>query len=327
MGDGRRVAVKIQYPGVDQAIRDDLANTELLTTILRFATAAAGLKTDIRAVAREAAARITEELDYHHEAASIAAFSELYRDHPFIHIPDVVAETSTGRVLTMTYLDGMDWAAAQLADQDLKNAWGEAVFRFNWGNPRHANLLHADPHPGNYRFNTDGTIGVLDFGCVKVLPERRRRQLVEMTRAVLEGRTHDVRAALIDMEFLDNSSDLTDDELYEWQSQLYYEAAIMAQPATYTPQTTRRVISSIFDVRDASHPMARMHPPEDFVFFSRVQLAVTSICAGLQLTAPARAIHDDMDGVADPVTRLGKLHHAWARERRLPTALDRHDHI
>ena len=82
---------------------------------------------------------------------------------------------SGDRVLTMTFLDGMDWAAAQHADQDLKNTWAEVITRFVHGNIRHANLLHADPHPGNYRFNPDGTVGFVDFGCVKVLPERMRR--------------------------------------------------------------------------------------------------------------------------------------------------------
>jgi predicted unusual protein kinase regulating ubiquinone biosynthesis (AarF/ABC1/UbiB family) len=86
--DGRDVVVKIQYPGVARAIRDDLANTELVATFLKFVTAASGMPIDIQAVAHEAAARISEEVDYRHEAAMIAAFSDLYRGHPFIHIPD-----------------------------------------------------------------------------------------------------------------------------------------------------------------------------------------------------------------------------------------------
>ena len=125
--DGRQVAVKIQYPGVAQAIRDDLANTELVATFLRFATVSVGNDGRSRAVAREAAARISEEVDYRHEAAMIAVFSDLYRGHPFIRVPDVIPEASSDRVLTMTYLDGMDWAAAQQADQDLKNTWAEVI--------------------------------------------------------------------------------------------------------------------------------------------------------------------------------------------------------
>ena len=168
--DGREVAVKIQYPGAAEAIRDDLANTELLATFLRLVDSASGtaMRPDVRQITREIAVRISEEIDYRHEAANITAFSELYRDHPFIRIPEVIDEASGDRVLTMTYLDGMDWAAAQQADQDLKNTWAEAIFRFAGGSVRHANLFNADPHPGNYCFNANGQVGFVDFGCVQV---------------------------------------------------------------------------------------------------------------------------------------------------------------
>jgi predicted unusual protein kinase regulating ubiquinone biosynthesis (AarF/ABC1/UbiB family) len=174
-------------------------------------------------VAREAAARISEEIDYRHEAAMIATLSELYRGHPFIRIPEVVPEASGDRVLTLTYLGGMNWAAAQQADQDVKNTWAEVIGRFSQGNFRHANLLHADPHPGNYRFNSDGTVGFLDFGCVKVLPELQRWRLVAMTRAMIEGRKHDYRDLMVQAGFLAAGSDLTADELYQWQSEILYE--------------------------------------------------------------------------------------------------------
>jgi predicted unusual protein kinase regulating ubiquinone biosynthesis (AarF/ABC1/UbiB family) len=324
--DGRAVAVKIQYPGVAQAIRDDLANTELLATFLRFVNSASGLKVDVRSVAREASKRISEEVDYRHEAATIAAFSELYRGHPFIRVPDVVSEVSGDRVLTMTYLDGMDWAAAQQADQDLKNTWAEIIVRFSQGSFRHASLMHADPHPGNYRFHPDGTVGFVDFGCVKVLPEGERRRLVAMNRAVVEGRKRDYRELMVQAGFLAVDSDLTADELYQWMSEMLCETVYMPQPATYTPETTARTVRGLFDLRDADHPVARMNAPDDYVFSSRVTLAIHALAAGLNATLPIRAIVDDLDGVAEPTTDLGKLHHAWVRERGLPGALDHHDH-
>jgi hypothetical protein len=277
-------------------------------------------------VAREAAARISEEIDYRHEAAMNATFSELYRGHPFIRIPEVVPEASGDRVLTMTYLGGMNWAAAQQADQDLKNTWAEVIGRFSQGNFRHANLLHADPHPGNCRFNSDGTVGFLDFGCVKVLPELQRWRLVAMTRAIVEGRKHDYRDLMVQAGFLAAGSYLTADELYQWQSEILYETIVMPQPATYTPEMTRRVIRGIFDLRGADHPMARMNAPDDFVFASPSPSPVGSVAAGLRATLPARAMVNDFDGVAEPTTELGKLHHAWVRERGLPSALDHHDH-
>ena len=286
--DGRRVAVKIQYPGVAQAIRDDLANAELLATFLRFlAASTSGVKRDVKSVAREVASRISEEVDYRHEAATIAAFSELYRDHPFIRVPEVIAEMSTNRVLTMTYLDGMDWAAAQQADQDLRNVWAETILRFAYGSFRHANLMHADPHPGNYRFNTDGTVGFVDFGCVKVLPELQRWRQVAMNRALQEGRKQDLRDIMVLAGYLTADSDLTADELYQWQSELLGECmATTPQPVTYTTDSINRVVRCLFDVRDNNHPVARMTAPDDYVFAARLQLAVSSVCAGLNATLP-----------------------------------------
>ena len=232
---------KIQYPGVAEAIRDDLANTELLATFFRFASSAAGTTMpDLRQVTQEIAARIAEEIDYRHEAANITAFSELYRDHPFIRIPEVIHEASGDRVLTMTYLDGMDWTAAQQADQDLKNTWAEVIGRFVGGSFRHANLFNADPHPGNYRFGLDGAVGFVDFGCVKVLPERQRRRFVAMIRAAIDGRKHEMRDLMAELGYFAGGSTLSADEAYRWMAEVLYEV-LAPQPVTYTQDnlTTR----------------------------------------------------------------------------------------
>ncbi|ETA92379.1 ABC transporter [Mycobacterium avium 10-5581] len=326
LSDRREVVVKIQYPGVAQAIRDDLANTELLATFLRFATAAAGIKVDIRALAREAATRISEEVDYRHEAAMITAFSDLYRDHPFIRIPHVIPEVSSDRVLTMTYLDGMAWAAAQQADQDLKNTWAEVIARFLNGNYRHANLVHADPHPGNYQFNTDGSVGFLDFGCVQTFPEKQRQLWVAAIRATIEDRKDDFRDLMTRLRFLTADSQLSAEDLQRWITDTAPENGSEPRPVTFTPDATARTISGMFDVRDSNHPGAQITLPPQFVFTNRIQLAWTSVAVGLQATLPLRAIIDDMDGVAEPITELGKLHHGWVRKRGLPGALDHHDH-
>jgi predicted unusual protein kinase regulating ubiquinone biosynthesis (AarF/ABC1/UbiB family) len=324
--DGTRVAVKIQYPGAAEAIRADLANTELLATFFRFIASASGTAMpDTREAAREIAQRISEEIDYRHEAANITAFSELYRDHPFIRVPDVVAEASGDRVLTMTYLNGADWDDAQHADQDLKNTWAEVIWRFAAGSYRHANLFHADPHPGNYRFRPDGQVGFVDFGCVKVLPERRRRPMVRLLRSALDGRKNDLRGLMVETGFLTHDATLTADEAYQWIADLLYEV-LAAQPVTYTADTSERAVRGLLDVRAPEHPVRRMSIPEDFVFFSRLNLSLNAVSATLGATIHARAMVDDLDGVAEPITPLGKQHVEWARKRGLPFGLDSHDH-
>jgi predicted unusual protein kinase regulating ubiquinone biosynthesis (AarF/ABC1/UbiB family) len=324
--DGREVAVKIQYPGASQAIRDDLANTELLATFSRFAASASGTTMpDIRQMAREIATRIAEEIDYRHEAANITAFSELYRDHPFIRVPEVVKEASGDRVLTMTYLDGLDWMAAQHADQDLKNAWAEVILRFVAGSYRHANLFNADPHPGNYRFGLDGRVGFVDFGCVSVLPERQRRPFVGMVRAAIDGRKNELRDLMAELGFFAAGATLSADEAYQWMAEILYEA-LVPQPVTYTQETARRAIDNLVDIRSRDHPVRRLSAPDGLVFFTRVSLSMNAILATLGATVDARSITDDMDGVAEPTTPLGKQHEAWLRQRGLPHGLDHHDY-
>lgn len=327
MHDGRQVAVKIQYPGVAEAIRNDLANTELLATFFRFVASASGttMQPDLRQMTREIAARIAEEIDYRHEAANITAFSELYRDHPFIRIPEVIDEASGDRVLTMTYLDGLDWAAAQQADQDLKNTWAEVLLRFAAGSYRHANLFNADPHPGNYCFGSDGRVGFVDFGCVVVLPERQRHPFVGMARAAIDGRKRDMHDLMAELGYFAGGSTLSADEAYRWMAEMLYEV-LVPQPVTFTQDSSRRAIRTLIDVRSPDHPVRRLSAPDDLVFFPRLNLILNPICAMLGATIYARSIADDMDRVAEPITPLGKQHHAWVRQRGLPCGLEPHDH-
>lgn len=328
MHDGRQVAVKIQYPGVAEAIRDDLANTELLTTMFRFAAGAAGalgaVMPDVEHIAYEISERISEEVDYRREAANITAFSGLYRGHPFIRVPQVIPEASGDRVLTMTYLDGLNWAEAQQARQDLKDTWAEIIGRFVTGSYRHANLFHADPHPGNYRFGLDGTVGFVDFGCVKVLTEQQRRRIVNLMHAAVNGRKEEVRQLMIESGFFAMDSTLTADETYLWWEGIIYEL-LAPQPATYTERASERAISSLIDVRSSDHPMRRMTVPSDFVFFSRLNLSMNAVFTALRATLHTRAMLDDMDGAAAPITELGRQHTAWVAGRGLPYGLDDHD--
>jgi predicted unusual protein kinase regulating ubiquinone biosynthesis (AarF/ABC1/UbiB family) len=325
--DGREVAVKVQYPGVAEAIRDDLANTELLSTFLRFAVAASGnaMAANPQQMTREIAARIAEEIDYRHEAANITAFSELYRDHPFIRVPKVIREASGDRVLTMTYLDGMDWAAAQQADRELKNTWAEVILRFVHGSYRHANLFNADPHPGNYRFGSDGTVAFVDFGCVKVLPEHTRHSYVAMTRAALDGRKHEMRQLMDELGYFAAGATLSAEEAYRWMTELAYET-LAPQPVTVGHDSPERAIRALFDLRPPDHPVRRISVSDDLVFFPRMSINMSSMLAALEATVHARAIVDDLDGLAEPITPLGKLHDAWVRQRGLPFGLERHDH-
>jgi predicted unusual protein kinase regulating ubiquinone biosynthesis (AarF/ABC1/UbiB family) len=163
--DGRRVAVKIQYPGAGNAIINDFNQLSRVGRL--FGVLMPGL--DVKPLLEELKNRVAEELDYELEAASQQAFADAYRDDPDIYVPDIVARTR--HVLVSDWMDGIPLARI-ISDgtQEQRNRAGLMLTRFLFSGPARAGLLHADPHPGNFRLLDDGRLGVLDFGAVDHLP-------------------------------------------------------------------------------------------------------------------------------------------------------------
>ena len=163
--DGRRVAVKIQYPGAGNAIINDFNQLSRIGRL--FGVLMPGL--DVKPLLEELRARVAEELDYELEAAAQQAFADAYRGDPDISVPNVVA--GTRHVLVSDWMSGTPLARI-IADgtQEQRNRAGILLTRFLFSGPARAGLLHADPHPGNFRLLDDGRLGVLDFGAVDRLP-------------------------------------------------------------------------------------------------------------------------------------------------------------
>jgi hypothetical protein len=130
---------------------------------------------------------------------------------------------------------------------------------------------------------------------------------------------------MTELGFVVADSPLSPADLQQWIVDTGPEA-YMPQPVTYTPDSIARTVHGLFNIRNADHALTHLTVPPEFAFTSRIMLACNSVFAGLQACVPVRAIFDDMDGVAEPITELGKLHHAWVRERVLPTGLEHHDH-
>ena len=169
--DGREVVVKVQYPGVDQAVDSDLAH-------LKIALRASGLikleKKSLDAMFQELRARLHEELDYCIEADSVRRFRDFHLErHPFVAIPEVVGERSSQRVLTLTYLTGRPMSEVNELGytQDQRNTLGKNLLTWMISEIFELRAIHADPNPGNFALRKDGTIVVYDFGCVKQLPD------------------------------------------------------------------------------------------------------------------------------------------------------------
>ncbi len=164
--DGRRVAVKIQYPGAGKALINDFTQLSRLGRL--FGLLMPGL--EVKPLLDELRDRVAEELDYGMEAAAQRGFARAYAGDPDIYVPDVVAESE--HVLVTEWMDGTPLSKViSGGTQEQRNRAGILLTRFLFSGPARAGLLHADPHPGNFRLLDDGRLGVLDFGAVDRLPE------------------------------------------------------------------------------------------------------------------------------------------------------------
>src|SRR3984893_7836657 len=161
--DGDEVVVKVQYPGVAEAVETDLRNAMLLLPLVK--RLAPGL--DASALAAEMRERIGEELDYELEAQNQRRIERLMRGHPYISIPRVYTELSTRRVLVSEYVEGQGFETVRRADEARRDRYGEIVFRFFFGVLYRDHLALGDPHPGNYLLGADGRVGVVDFGLLR----------------------------------------------------------------------------------------------------------------------------------------------------------------
>ena len=181
--DGRPVAVKVQYPGAGPALLSDLAQLGRLARL--FGVLAPGL--DVKPLIEELRARVAEELDYRLEARWQRAFAEAYRGDAEIAVPWPLA--AADHVLISEWLDGTPLADVIAGGtQEQRDRAGLLLCRFLWSGPARAGLLHADPHPGNFRLLADGRLGVLDFGAVKQLPDGLPEVIGRLTRLALEAR-------------------------------------------------------------------------------------------------------------------------------------------
>ena len=195
--DGREVAVKIQYPNVEQMVRADLKNLKnLLGSLVSLFT-----DIDFEPVWEEVKERLFEELDYLQEADNIRRAAAIQADFAEIIVPNVVQEATTRRVLTMEFVDGIPPAAA-VSDRypaDLKNRWGITLFDFTLRGLLENRFLHADPNFANFAFREDGRVVVYDYGCMKEIPANLAAGYGKLMNAVVHNRKAAIPEVLRDM--------------------------------------------------------------------------------------------------------------------------------
>jgi len=287
--DGRAVAVKVQYPGVADAIRADLDNADMLFTILRALFPAL----DPEPIVTELRERIGEELDYRVELANQQRFLDVYRDHPFVHIPAVMPEYSTRTVLTMELVGGFRWDAAVAAPDELRQRWAEVIYRFVFGSLYHHRMFNGDPHPGNYRFHEDGSVTFLDFGCVRYFQPDDIDHIRRIVLSVVHNDAAELRANLVHFGFIPAHDDEDPERILAWFRN-WYAPVIEPRVFTYTSDWAAESLRTNFDPLSEWGPvMRRFNMPREFVFLNRIQAGLNSILAGLGATNNWRGIAED----------------------------------
>ncbi|HTY54931.1 MAG TPA: AarF/UbiB family protein [Candidatus Binataceae bacterium] len=207
---GEEVAVKIQYPGVEETVDQDLRNLKLLLQTFRaIAHDVMRQKIETRSIYDELAERLKEELDYVNEARNIATFARLLADDSETMIPRVIPELSSRRVLTMTYLDGYALAdvLAPGVDRALKDWVARKYYALVWRQILEFGVVHTDPHPGNYVVSYHPRLGILDFGSIRRFPEPLRRAHVKLARALLDDDARAMGEAMVALGYLDSRQD------------------------------------------------------------------------------------------------------------------------
>jgi predicted unusual protein kinase regulating ubiquinone biosynthesis (AarF/ABC1/UbiB family) len=301
--DGRRVAVKVQYPGIAQAVRADLQNMGLIMRAAKIFAPAM----DAKAMAAEIRARLTDELDYQLEAETHRRFARTWRGHPFVFVPDVLTRLSSERVLVTEYVEGLSFDEVKALPRPDRDRFGEIVFRFFLGSLYRTRHFSADPHPGNYILLPDGRVAFIDFGMAKKLSADQVETEIQVLRAGLEGDAEAFRAGLSQMGFFDPA-----DEIVTAEAVLaHFQAASgwLREDRQFTIDRgyVRQFFIDVSDPRSEYFEiMKRQTVPPDAMFARRMEALTLAVLGQLEATANWHRIAREWLFGDPPATPLGE---------------------
>jgi len=282
--DGREVAVKIQYPGAAKALLGDLRQLGRLARV--FAVFTPGL--DIKPLLSELEARVAEELDYLLEADSQRAFAAAYDGDTDIRVPHVVAAAPT--VLVTEWIDGIPLSVIiREGTPAQRDRASELLARFLFSGPVLAGLLHADPHPGNFRLLPDGRLGVIDFGAVNRLPDGAPEPIGRLARWALEGRADDVLAALREEGFVKPTIQVDAGKVLDYVLPML--EPIRSDTFRFTREWLRREAVRVADPRSPANQLGRqLNLPPSYLLIHRVTTGTIGVLCQLGGEAPYREL-------------------------------------
>jgi len=297
--DGRRVAVKVQHPGIDQAIEADLRNASVMQGM---ASLLVPKSLDVKGIYDVIRTRFREELDYTFEADQQEWFTRLHADDPAVHIPRVVRERSTRRVLTTELALGRTLDQVLSDDEASRRTYVETMWRFVFRGILLGGRFNADPHPGNYLFGDGGNVVFLDFGCVQPIVDPVLGWARIMHRAALDRDESGFRRGCAGMVGTNGGA---------------YEDAVVGytrrgfSPLFESPyrMTSEFVASNVREIQGLKNLMFKRDAsvvgmPPALVFMNRLQFGFFSVLAKLDVTVDYAAIERrllaGLDGSHDP---------------------------
>ncbi len=307
--DGRHVAVKVQYPGVAAAVRADMQNLGLILRLMK--SIAPGL--DPKELGGEVRGRVEEELDYELEAQNQRTLARIFRDHPFIVIPDVVTSLSHERVIVSEYVSGQKFEEFKQLPDDERDRIGEIIFRFYFGCMYRHHQFSGDPHPGNCLLLEDGRMAFLDFGLFKRIPAEIAEFELTTQRFGVEGRVEEM------VDHLHRGGWIGEPQFYlrEPESTLeqFYDLTgwyTIDQEIELAPEIATEVMIQMSDPRSKWWGRMRHETlPPDHLFGRRLEMLTLAVLGQLRATNNWHRIAREWLYGDEPVTGLGRQEAAF----------------
>ncbi|MEL6982339.1 MAG: AarF/ABC1/UbiB kinase family protein [Actinomycetota bacterium] len=312
--EGDAVAVKVQYPGVAEAVAADLGNADWLFGGL--ATMFPGVEPG--PIVAEIKERLHEELDYELEAANQRRIREHFDGHPFIHIPAVFDRYSTDRILTTELATGSRFEDVVGWSPEERNLAAETLFRFSFGAIYQLHTFNGDPHPGNYLFRPGGQVTFLDFGLVKRFIPAETAMFEDLILEMVFNRDGAAFRRLVEKHGILATDAPFDDDTVEEYFRFYYRYVMDDAPTVIDAAYAARGVEHLFDTKGPYGDLTRqLNVPPAFVVVQRITLGLMGLFARLEAVANWQAISRELWPFAagPPSTPMGEEIARWEAER------------
>jgi predicted unusual protein kinase regulating ubiquinone biosynthesis (AarF/ABC1/UbiB family) len=297
--DGRDVAVKIQYPGADEALRADLKTMQRMVGMVKQLSPGA----DVQGIVDELVQRTEMELDYRLEADNQRAFAKAYHDHPHFAVPHIVA--SAPKVVIQEWIDGMPMAEIiRHGTPEQRDLIGARLLELTFDAPRRLGMLHGDAHPGNFMLLPDGRMGVIDFGAVAELPGGFPIELGMMMRLAKEKNYDLLLPTMEKAGFIQRGQQISVRDIDKMLRQ--YVEPVEVEVFHYTRKWLQRMTVAQMDRSVSQIKTARqMDLPPKLAIPMRVIASVAAILCQLDAHVPIKALSEELvPGFAEPDTAV-----------------------